>query len=667
MAEVIVAKDLIRGDIDAFIEDWMSDGYAIQSLSIYGPPLSPSYAVVMIKTSRAQRYYSYLFDVSMQEVFDREAAEGWGPVIITATGPSDIPAFAIVFEQQDPIPYTRWDLRSGDVNDPSTIQHAGFYTRGRLMAPIWAASYGSPGNERFAGIWVPNGPRTLYNNDGILDDYKTFNERTGGQELAYNRLAFVTMNTAGAYFSIYRQDWIGAWDSIVFEWANFQQTIESFQERGMYPVCLQGSLKSGELQFPTFVAIFVKTDVPSPKRFVSIGSAAEPAIDQIVKETMGAYIRDAAIAIVYQSRLVYARGYSWNDPSWPAVNPETPFRLASVSKVFTALAIFQLIQDNMLNLTDTLQSILNLTTPAGNPPPDPRFSTITIQHLLEHTSGIDPGACSAVENIIAAQIGAALPGTYPDTQKMVDEYVASLALLSTPGDAQAYSNTGYYLLSRLVAKLRGVGFPFDSYLRTICEPLMMQHTQVTKDLVWQVPGNEARYQAVGFDSSESDLPVVPSLMSADHPLVAAGYGDGSLEVTQGAGGISSAAVDAARLTAVFMSGKDSPILSWATLQSMLVRGAAVASNPGNRAGYGLDYVYQYPDGTFYGQKGGLITNAASVLQFDGDWGFVALWAARAQELRTPEWYPDFKAMMDVAKPLVIGNADLFPMFGMPPL
>jgi CubicO group peptidase (beta-lactamase class C family) len=664
MTEFMTAQGLVRGEVDVALSNWASSGYKIQSLSIYGTTLYPSplYAVVVIRTSVAQRFFTYLFAESMQEVFDAQAAEGWGPVIITATGSSDLPVFAAVFERQDPIPYTRWGLTSGDVNDPNTIQGVGFHTRARYLIPTWAASYGTPGDERFAGIWIPNGPKTLYNNDGILDDIGTFNQRTEAQTRAWNRLAFVTMNASGQFFSIYRADSIGAWSKEVIDGPNLQRTIDSYQAQGMYPICLQGSVSPGGPQIPSFVAIFATTDVPAIKRFTSMGTTSKPPIDQVIEDTMGAYIRDAAIAIVHQSRLVYARGYSWVDPDWPTVSPTTPFRLASTSKTFTALAIFQLIQSNVLKLTDTLQSILNLKTPSGAPPTDVSFATITIQQLLEHKSGIVPGACSDVNSIVAAFVKAGLPATYPDTQQMIDAYIASLDLASPPGVDQVYSNTGYYLLSRVVAHLREVGVPFDSYLRTICEPLTMLNTQISKDLVWDVPANEARYQAVGLDSADPDLPVVSSLMAADHPLVAAGYGDGSLEVTQGAGGISSAAVDVARLVAVLMSGKDSPILQWATLQSMLQKAAALAS-----IGYGLDFTYQYPNGTFYGQKGGLIANAASVLQFDGDWGLVALWGARAQELRTPSWYPNYTAMMNVAKPLVAGSPDLFPMFGMPSL
>ena len=72
------------------------------------------------------------------------------------------------------------------------------------------------------------------------------------------------------------------------------------------------------------------------------------------------------------------------EPDWPLAQPTTRFRMASVSKTVTSLAIFQLIQSTGLTLGHKLQDILALKTPAGGAPVDPAFGQITIQHLLEN-------------------------------------------------------------------------------------------------------------------------------------------------------------------------------------------------------------------------------------------------------------------------------------------
>ena len=71
-------------------------------------------------------------------------------------------------------------------------------------------------------------------------------------------------------------------------------------------------------------------------------------------------------------------------------------------------------------------------------------------------------------------------------------------------------------------------------------------------------------------------------------------------------------------------------------------------------------------GVYYGQKGGLIADAASVFQFDGEWGFVALFGSTADR---PNGliYPNWDAVMSAAKGELATAADLFPVFGMPSL
>ena len=59
-------------------------------------------------------------------------------------------------------------------------------------------------------------------------------------------------------------------------------------------------------------------------------------------------------------------------------------------------------------------------------------------------------------------------------------------------------------------------------------------------------------------------------------------------------------------------------------------------------------------------------NAASVTEFNGDWGFVAVFGSPAQQIGvTPPWYPKWPDIMTIAQGVNWGNADLFPDFGMP--
>jgi hypothetical protein len=114
--------------------------------------------------------------------------------------------------------------------------------------------------------------------------------------------------------------------------------------------------------------------------------------------------------------------------------------------------------------------------------------------------------------------------------------------------------------------------------------------------------------------------------------------------------------------------KDNPALKRATIEQMLTN-AVNLKKTNDRAGYGLDDARLNNDGSFYGQKGGLIADAASVLQFNDRWGFVLCFGSPAQQdvqPPYPSWYPDFPAVMNTAK-TVNWTEDLFPLYGMPSL
>src|SRR6185369_13325832 len=99
----------------------------------------------------------------------------------------------------------------------------------------------------------------------------------------------------------------------------------------------------------------------------------------------------AALAVAKDGRQVYARGFGWADlQSLEPVTPDARFRLASVSKPITAVAILRLAQEGRLALDDRAFDILPVEpTPrlAAGAQPDPRLKQITIQHLLNHTGG----------------------------------------------------------------------------------------------------------------------------------------------------------------------------------------------------------------------------------------------------------------------------------------
>jgi len=401
-------------------------------------------------------------------------------------------------------------------------------------------------------------------------------------------------------------------------------------------------------------------------------------------------VRGAALAIVDGTRLVYAKGYTWALPDYPDVQPTTFFRQASVSKTFAAIAIYQLIQegekDGKLTFDTTLQSVLHLKTPDGKEPTDPNFNKITIRHLLDMTAGVDAGL--VVRDIQATQ---AFKAPLPATPAQLASYGASEKLSGTPGDKSiaTYSNGGFFLLSQVVTRLRGARSYEAALTSSLLKPLGIKRVREAHSLVETQPPDEARYHPISLiippppkgpnipEPVEPKVPTEKSVMSPDRPTVTLGYGGVNLENGDGAGGLSAAVTDVARVLAALSLRENNPMLSDATITTMLSNAAADSADPklvqdnkgkGKAWGFhGFDAVapVNAAKGTYWGYKGGDLSTSQNGIYFErGGISYVICWNGLVRHSELP-FYPIFKGVLQAAKAHDWGNTDLFPKYGMP--
>src|SRR5262249_39849061 len=147
-----------------------------------------------------------------------------------------------------------------------------------------------------------------------------------------------------------------------------------------------------------------------------------------------------------------------------AVQPTSRFRIASISKPITAVAVFRLIERGKLKLDDKVFSIVKVV-PHLEPGkrPDPRLARITVRHCLQHTAGwdrsrgFDPMGAAAAEQTARA-LGIKLPVRPQD----IIRYTLGRPLDFDPGTAFAYSNFGYCVLGRVIEAVSG-----ESYARYV--------------------------------------------------------------------------------------------------------------------------------------------------------------------------------------------------------
>ena len=170
------------------------------------------------------------------------------------------------------------------------------------------------------------------------------------------------------------------------------------------------------------------------------------------------------VALAKDGRLVLNRGYGLADVErGEPVQPTSLFRIASVSKAITAVAILTLVDAGTLALDDTVFPLL-----AFAPPPhatmDPRLATITVQDLLVHAGGWDSAQSFDPQGLPFSRTAAAMVGLAdPAEAATIVRFMLGEPLDFDPGTRQAYSNFGFNVLGRVIEHVSGQ--PYEAYVR----------------------------------------------------------------------------------------------------------------------------------------------------------------------------------------------------------
>jgi CubicO group peptidase (beta-lactamase class C family) len=175
-------------------------------------------------------------------------------------------------------------------------------------------------------------------------------------------------------------------------------------------------------------------------------------------------IPGATIGIVYDQDLIYAKGFGYADLSSKKLSdPGTIYRIASHSKLFTAIAIMQLRDKGQLDLDDPVKKHLTWFDIVDTYPHAPE---ITIRHLLTHTSGLPREAGSAYW----------LDFDFPTTEQIKKRLVKQQTIY--PSETRwKYSNLALALTGEIVATVSGRSFS-DYVEDNIIKPLGMSGTSV---------------------------------------------------------------------------------------------------------------------------------------------------------------------------------------------
>ena len=290
----------------------------------------------------------------------------------------------------------------------------------------------------------------------------------------------------------------------------------------------------------------------------------------------------ASMALAKDGRLLYARGFGYADVAEKRpVHPGSLFRIASISKPITAVAVLQLVEAKKLRLAEPVLEFLTsdkpgspavLALPAGAKL-HPLLEKVTVLELLRHTGGWD-SARSGDPMFQSVRIAEAVGVRPPAMPVDILRYVFGRPLDFEPGTTYVYSNFGYSVLGRVIEKASGQ--PYEAYVREhVLGPLSIRGMRLGKTLLKDRAPAEVRY----YDEHERTGPCVfAGRLGEQVPLP---YGTWCLEAMDSHGGWLASAADLVRFAAALDNPETCPLLKAESIETMFAR-------PRGAAGRGPD-------------------------------------------------------------------------------
>lgn len=192
----------------------------------------------------------------------------------------------------------------------------------------------------------------------------------------------------------------------------------------------------------------------------------------------------AAVAIVRDGKIVFMKGYGMANLEYGmSITPQTVFDIASVSKQFTAFAIYLLAGEGKISLEDDVRKYITELPNYG--------AVIRVKHLLGHTSGLRDQAA-------IGSLAGGLSGDVVTTGQTLKLIARQKSLNFTPGTAFGYCNTGYTLLAEIISRVTGKSFAGYAQEK-IFRPLGMTNTQFQDNHEKIVKNRASSYELVNGD------------------------------------------------------------------------------------------------------------------------------------------------------------------------
>ena len=253
-------------------------------------------------------------------------------------------------------------------------------------------------------------------------------------------------------------------------------------------------------------------------------------------------LKGVAVAVVKDEKLVFAKGYGYADEEDQIqVTPFNLFRLASVSKLITAVAVMKLVENSKITLESKVfgkygilndEQFLHIK--------DKRLEKITVRNLLNHSGGWTQryGDLAFLPKVVSKGVGDPLPVNIDSYIK----FVTTHRIHFEPGSNSVYSNLGYLILGKVISKVSGTDY--ESYVKKeVLEPAGITDMRLGRSFLNEALPNEVRYY-----QPEDGKPI--ESFDGSGRMVPKTYGGNDIHLLGSAGGWLASPIDLMKLIVV---------------------------------------------------------------------------------------------------------------------
>jgi CubicO group peptidase (beta-lactamase class C family) len=271
------------------------------------------------------------------------------------------------------------------------------------------------------------------------------------------------------------------------------------------------------------------------------------------------------LAVVKDGRLVHSRGYGYADVErQKRVQTNSLFRLASVSKTITQIAILTLVDQGKLRLEDRAFRILESLKPPAGSTPDSRLADITVLQLLKHQGGW-AGSIEPMFLPWSRKAAEVLGAPEPATCETIIRYMMGRPLDYPPGGRTVYSNFGYCVLGRIIE--RASGMPYEDYVQTaVLRRAGIHDMRIGGTRFEERAVREVRYY---HQTGQTELPYRTESVYPNEGETPWAYGGYYLRATDSHGGWIGSAEDIVRIAAAIDGQRGKPLLSPASVNVLM--------------------------------------------------------------------------------------------------